>query len=138
MAEIIGRRQWFNVPVADIIGRIKGDYNYGRGRIEKGTKQYMKFWGEKGETSYPWKSLDSWFITENVRWGKFEPAIDIKALVDKTNRSDLWREAAKGLGLSGFPTGDSRGVEKFFDGKTFDPADPMAYLKSLSIKRAMA
>src|SRR3954466_2748966 len=37
MAEIIGRRQWFNVPVPDIIGRIKGDINYGRGRVEKGT-----------------------------------------------------------------------------------------------------
>ncbi len=34
------------------------------------------------------------------------------------------------------PTGDSRGKETFFDGKVFDPADPMAYLKSLSIKRA--
>ena len=33
------------------------------------------------------------------------------------------------------PTGDSRGVEKFFDGKIFDPADPAAYLKSLVIKR---
>lgn len=138
MAEIVGRRQWFNVPVADIIGRIKGDFNYGRGRIEKGTNLGMKFWGDKGETSYPWKSLDTWFITENIRWGKFEPGIDIKGLVDKTNRSDLWREAAKGLSLAGAPTGDSRGVEKFFDGKVFDPADPMTYLKSLSIKRTMA
>ncbi len=32
MATIIGRRQWFNVPVPDIIGRIKGDINYGLGR----------------------------------------------------------------------------------------------------------
>ena len=138
MAEIVGRRQWFNVPVADIIGRIKGDINYGRGRVEKGTKLGMKFWGEKGEVSYPWKSLDTWFVTENIRWGKFAPDIDIKALVAKTNRSDLWIEAAKGLGLSGTPTGDSRGPEKFFDGKVFDPADPAAYLKSLSIKRAQA
>ena len=138
MAEIVGRRQWFNVPVADIIGRIKGDINYGLGRTAKGTDLLMKFWGEKGEVSYPWKSLDTWFVTENIRWGKFEPSIDIKALVDNTNRSDLWREAAKTLGLSGTPTSDSRGVEKFFDGKVFDPADPMAYLKSLSIKRAMA
>ena len=137
MAEIIGRRQWFNVPVADIIGRIKGDINYGRGKTAKGTNLLMKFWGDNGATSYPWKSLDTWFVTENIRWGKFEPATDIKALVDKTNRSDLWRDAAKTLGLSGYPTGDSRGVEKFFDGKTFDPADPMAYLKTLSIKRAM-
>ncbi len=138
MAEIIGRRQWFNVPVADIIGRIKGDINYGRGRIEKGTKLGMKFWGEKGEASYPWKSLDSWFVVENIRWGKFDPALDVKALVDKTNRVDLWREAASALGLKDIPSGDSRGVEKFFDGKTFDPADPQAYLKSLSIKRAAA
>ena len=136
MAEIIGRRQWFNVPVADIIGRIKGDVNYGRGRVEKGTKLGMKFWGEKGEASYPWKSLEMWFVTENIRWGKFEPGLDIKALVNKTNRSDIWREAATALGLKDIPSGDSRGVEKFFDGKTFDPADPSAYLKSLSIKRA--
>ena len=46
MAAIVGRRQWFNVPVPDIIGRIKGDINYGHGRIEKGTKLGMKFWGE--------------------------------------------------------------------------------------------
>jgi nitrate/nitrite transport system substrate-binding protein len=135
MAEIIGRRQWFNVPVADIIGRIKGDINYGRGRVAKGTNLGMKFWGEKGEVSYPWKSLDTWFVAENIRWGKFDPAIDIKALVDKTNRSDLWQQAAKGLGIAGGPSGDSRGSEKFFDGKIFDPADPQAYLKSLSIKR---
>ena len=56
----------------------------------------MKFWGEKGETSYPWKSLDTWFVTENIRWGKFEPDLDIKALVDKTNRSDLWLRGGKG------------------------------------------
>lgn len=136
MAEIIGKRQWFNVPVPDIIGRIKGDINYGRGRVEKGTKHFMKFWGKGGEVSYPWKSLDTWFVTENIRWGKFEPTLDIKALVDKTNRSDLWIEAAKTLGVADAVSGDSRGKETFFDGKVFDPVDPMGYLKSLSIKRA--
>jgi nitrate/nitrite transport system substrate-binding protein len=135
MAEIIGRRQWFNVPVPDIINRIKGDINYGRGRVEKGTNLYMKFWGENGGVSYPWKSLDTWFITENIRWGKFEPGVDIKALVNKTNRSDLWLDAAKALGIAKVPSGDSRGPEKFFDGKVFDPANPQAYLKSLNIKR---
>ena len=59
MAEIVGRRQWFNVPVADIIGRIKGDINYGHGRTVKGTNLQMKFWGKSGESSYPWKSLDT-------------------------------------------------------------------------------
>lgn len=134
MAEIIGRRQWYNVPVADIIGRIKGDINYGSGRTASGTDLLMKFWGEKGETSYPWKSLDTWFMTENVRWGYFPAETDVKALVEATNRSDLWLEAAKGLGLTDLPEGDSRGLETFFDGKVFDPADPQAYLESLEIK----
>jgi nitrate/nitrite transport system substrate-binding protein len=135
MAEIVSRRQWFNVPVVDIIGRLKGDVNYGNGRKVNDPKLAMKFWGQNGESSYPWKSLDTWFITENIRWGKFAPTLDIKALVNKTNRSDLWSEAAKTLGLANAPTGDSRGVETFFDGVTFDPKDPMGYLKSQKIKR---
>jgi nitrate/nitrite transport system substrate-binding protein len=137
MATIIGRRQWFNVPVPDIIGRIRGDINYGRGRVVTGSNLLMKFWGQSGAVSYPWKSLDAWFITENIRWGKFEPMLDVQGLVDRTNRSDLWREAARTLGIAGHPTGASRGVERFFDGKTFDPADTQAYLRSLSIKRAV-
>jgi len=36
---------------------------------------------------------------------------------------------------SEIPTSTSRGKETFFDGKVFDPENPAAYLKSLSIKR---
>ncbi len=135
LAAIVGKRQWFNVPVPDIVGRLKGDINYGRGRVEKGTRQYMKFWQE--HASYPFKSHDAWFITEDIRWGKFEPTTDIKALVDKVNREDLWREAAKQLSVPAgdIPASPSRGKETLFDGKVFDPDDPSAYLKSLSIKR---
>jgi nitrate/nitrite transport system substrate-binding protein len=138
MAEIVSRRQWFNVPVADIIGRIRGEINYGNGRKVNDPKLAMKFWGANGEVSYPWKSLDTWFLTENMRWGKFPANTDVKALVDRTTRADLWTAAARALGVANAPTGDSRGVETFFDGVKFDPADPMAYLRALKIKRAGA
>jgi nitrate/nitrite transport system substrate-binding protein len=135
LAAIVGKRQWFNVPVADIIGRANGDINYGNGRVEKGTKQFMKFWQD--HASYPFKSHDAWFVTEDIRWGKFEPATDVKALVNKVNREDLWRSAAKDLSVAAadIPASPSRGKETFFDGKVFDPENPAAYLKSLSIKR---
>ena len=95
----------------------------------------MKFWA--GGVSYPFKSHDTWFVAEDIRWGKFDPSTDIKALVDKVNREDLWRDAAKALNASAsdVPKSTSRGKETFFDGKVFDPANPSEYLKSLAIKR---
>ena len=119
---------------ADILGRLKGDINYGNGRIETGTDLYMKFW--KDGESYPFKSHDTWFLTENMRWGKFAPDTDIKALVDQVNREDIWRAAAKG-------PRDRRGrhsrlgVARHGDllrRQDFDPENPSAYLESLAIK----
>ena len=134
MATILGKRQWLNVPPIDIAGRLKGDINYGNGRVAKATGLEMKFW--KDNASYPFKSHDTWFLVENIRWGKFAPDTDVKALVDKVNREDLWRDAAKDLGVAAgdIPTSSSRGIETFFDGKVFDPNNPSAYLESLSIK----
>ncbi|WP_163361916.1 ABC transporter substrate-binding protein, partial [Enterobacter hormaechei] len=41
LAEIVGRRQWFNVPVGDINGRLRGDINYGNGRTVAGSNLRM-------------------------------------------------------------------------------------------------
>lgn len=134
MADILGKRQWFNVPTKDVLGRLKGDINYGNGREVKATDLYMKFW--KDGASYPFKSHDTWFMTENIRWGNLPATTDVKALVNQVNREDIWREAAKDLGVAAadVPASSSRGKETFFDGKVFDPENPSAYLDSLSIK----
>ncbi len=92
----------------------------------------MKFW--KDHASYPFKSHDAWFLAENMRWGYLPGTTDIEAIVDQVNREDIWRAAAAALGVTDVPEGTSRGVETFFDGKVFDPADPGAYLESLAIK----
>jgi nitrate/nitrite transport system substrate-binding protein len=134
LAQILGKRPWFNIPAADVAGRLKGDINYGNGRVETATGLEMKFW--KDHASYPFKSHDAWFLTENVRWGYLPGTTDINASVDAVNREDIWRAAAAALGIAAadIPEGTSRGVETFFDGKVFDPANPSAYLDSLAIK----
>jgi nitrate/nitrite transport system substrate-binding protein len=76
-------------------------------------------------------------MTENIRWGYIPADTKVKELVDKVNRSDMWRDAAKALGVpeTQIPTSDSRGVETFFDGVKFDPEKPQEYLQGLKIKK---
>jgi nitrate/nitrite transport system substrate-binding protein len=135
LAAIMSKRQWINAPVADIIDRTRGKFDYGTGRVVENSPHIMKYW--KDFASYPFQSHELWFITEDVRWGKFEPTVDAAGLIKKVNREDIWRAAAKQLSIPAdqIPTSTSRGKETFFDGKVFDPENPAAYLKSLSIKR---
>jgi nitrate/nitrite transport system substrate-binding protein len=133
MAQILSKREWFKVPVTDILDRSKGTFNFGVRQLES-TDLMQKYW--RDNASYPYKSHDLWFLTEDIRWGYFEPDLDTTALIDQVNREDLWREAAKAIGQeAAIPQSTSRGVETFFDGVKFDPEDPQAYLKSLQIKR---
>jgi len=136
MVKIVSARKWFNVPEKDIIERTKGNINYGNGRTQQNSPVAMKFWADNA--SYPYKSHDLWFLTENIRWGNIPADTKTKELVTKVNRSDIWKEAAKAIGVpdSQIPTSDSRGVETFFDGVKFDPEKPEEYLKSLKIKKA--
>jgi nitrate/nitrite transport system substrate-binding protein len=132
LADIVSKRAWFNVKKDDIIGRLKGDIDYGNGKTVAASPHVMKFW--RDDASFPFKSHDAWFITENIRWGKVKPDTDIAALITQVNASDLWRSAAKALSVSAIPGSDSRGIETFFDGKMFDPENPKAYLDNLAVK----
>jgi len=134
VAEICSRRRWINAPVEDIADRVRGDFDYGTGRVVKNSPQKMRYWNDFA--SYPFQSHDLWFLTENIRWGYLPQKTDMNALIKRVNREDLWRKAAQELGIpkAQIPTSTSRGVETFFDGKVFDPSKPMAYLDSLQIK----
>ena len=138
MCEILSGDKYVKAPAKDIVERSQGNFDFGNGRTLTNSDLKMKFWGDaKDNASLPYKSHDTWFVSEDMRWGKLPATTDDKALVDKVNRSDLWREAAKAIKQdAAIPKDDSRGVETFFDGVKFDPADPGAYLKSLKIKKA--
>ncbi|MCK1514699.1 ABC transporter substrate-binding protein [Bradyrhizobium sp. 190] len=139
LATIMGKRQWMNCPVEDVYDRSAGKFDYGiPGKVVENSPHIMKYW--RDFASYPFQSHDLWFLTEDIRWGKYDAGFDTKALIGKVNREDMWREAAKEMGVaaSEIPASTSRGKETFFDGKVFDPENPSAYLKSLSIKRVDA
>jgi bicarbonate transport system substrate-binding protein len=143
LIQITSGRNYFNVPSNVLTPPFEGKYTLGDGRPDVNDfKAGPLYWRDDiGSVSYPYKSHDLWFLTETIRWNFHKGAIaDIdmaKQLVDRVNREDLWREAAQEMNIasSDIPSSTSRGVEKFFDGVTFDPEDPEAYLASLQIKR---
>ncbi|MEB3194235.1 MAG: CmpA/NrtA family ABC transporter substrate-binding protein [Cyanobacteriota bacterium] len=133
MCEIIAQDKYIKANVADLKPRLAGTVNYGDGREVKNSPYTMLFWDDNA--SFPFKSHDAWFVTEDMRWGYLPANTDINALVDKVNRADLWKEAATAIGRAkDIPASDSRGKETFFDGVVFDPANPKAYLDGLKIK----
>ncbi len=135
MASAIGGRDYLKVPVTDIADRLAGNFTMGDGRVFKNAPFKMKFWASNA--SFPFKSHDVWFLTEEQRWGKLPMTLNRMATVGKVNRADIWRQAAALAKVppAQIPKVDSRGIEKFFDGKVFNPANPAAYLASLGIKR---
>ena len=135
MAETIGGRDYLKVPVTDIQDRLAAHLMMGDGRVFKNAAFKMKFWA--AGASFPYKSHDLWFLVENQRWGKLPLTLNRTATIAKVNRADIWRKAAAlaKVPAAQIPKADSRGVEKFFDGKLFDPGNPGAYLASLGIKR---
>ncbi len=140
MAAILSQREYFGVPETILLDPLMGKYNLGERSIDDKSMAVLYWKDEKGSVSYPYQSHDLWFLTESVRWG-FLPKDTIakaKDLIKQVNREDIWREAAKELGVAAadIPSSTSRGVEEFFDGTKFDPENPQAYLDSLKIKRA--
>ena len=133
MAEIIAKREYLKVEAAAIVGRLQGKMDFGNGRVEENSPHIMKFWQDFA--SYPYQSHDTWFVTEDKRWGYLPSDLDTTAVVKKVNREDMWREAATAMKVpeAEIPKTSSRGVETFFDGVKFDPENPEAYLKSLKI-----
>ncbi|WP_111643149.1 CmpA/NrtA family ABC transporter substrate-binding protein [Marinimicrobium alkaliphilum] len=135
VAQICSRRRWIHAPYADIIDRMQGNFDYGTGRVVENHPDQMRYWND--HASYPFKSHDLWFLTENQRWGNLPLDLDTQSLVNRVNREDIWRDAAARLGIdkADIPESTSRGKETFFDGKVFDPENPKAYLESLAITR---
>jgi nitrate/nitrite transport system substrate-binding protein len=135
LCEITSKDKYFKASVADIKPRLAGTFDYGDGRQVTDSPLRMHFWKETDSYSFPYKSHDLWFLTENIRWGYLPQTTDTKTLIDKVNRSDLWKEAAIAIGQEGaIPSSDSRGKETFFDGVVFDPENPKGYLDGLTIK----
>jgi bicarbonate transport system substrate-binding protein len=142
-AEILSSRKWTNLPREVLESSLNGQYKLGaKGTPVNDPSLGPLYWqSDRGVISYPYKSLTLWFLIESLRWKFYPGTVDTiaqaRVINDRVVREDLWRQAARELGIPGkdIPRNSSRGKETFFDGTVYDPEDPQAYLDSLKIKR---
>ena len=142
-AKILSSRKWYNMPLPVLQESLKGQYRIGAaGTPETNPAMGPLYWAsDRGVISYPYKSLTLWFLLESMRWKFFPGTLDsidqAKVINDKVTREDLWKQAAREVGVPAnqIPTGSSRGKETFFDGVVYDPENPQAYLAALKIKK---
>jgi nitrate/nitrite transport system substrate-binding protein len=127
-AEIVSRPTYINCPPELILGRMKGEYDFGDGR-KKQDPNYMIF--SSRNCNYPQPKYAVWWLSQFRRWGMVEGAPDYAGVAKQVMRTDIYEEAMKELGYA--HGGLNNDPETLFDGVTFDPADPEKYAKSFAV-----
>lgn len=103
--------------------------------------------------NFPWTSHAAWILVQMLRWGQIDAGIDVLAMAGRVYRPDLYRTAARALGIS-TPLADTKregehsapwyapgtagpiemGSDRFFDGTRFDPARIVPYLERAAVR----
>ena len=142
VAEILSRPAYVNAPKELIGMSMTGTFRYGPDEDPVVMPDFNVFF--RFAANFPWRSHAEWFIAQMVRWGQIEGPVDVFAKAARVYRPDLYRDAAGALGLA-VPSIDRKaegihgrgwtlteaseplamGADRFFDGATFEPAEPL-------------
>jgi nitrate/nitrite transport system substrate-binding protein len=126
---------------------IVGDYNYGgfdgNARATESAETTLFFdlpedlrHDAADHSTFLWQSQSIWLMTQAARWGQI-PDIPPNAeeIARQSWRTDLYREIVAEMGIS-CPTDNYKveAAERFIDRQSFDPSDPVGYLKRFEIR----
>lgn len=121
----IAPTNYLNQPVEVIEQVLTGIYADGLGEVQN-VPDRIDF------DPFPWHSMGVWILTQMKRWGYIENDIDYRAVAERVY---LAADAKKVMNDLGYEAPDVTYKSHTIMGKTFDPAEPEAYVKSFAIGR---
>lgn len=150
VVKIISAKSYVNAPASVVENSMTGTWMYTKAEGPQKMPDFNVFY--RYAATFPWRSHAVWFLTQMVRWGQIESAINFRKVAEQVYRSDIYRDAAKDLGIA-IPTIDYKtegshaagwtldkatspiamGPDRFFDGMSFDPSRPVDYLKGFKV-----
>jgi len=138
-AQILASPRYVNVPVEVIERSLSGAYFYARDMAPRQLPDFHVF--HRYAANFPWRSHGDWFVQQMRRSGYDLGQSDLPAVTDRVFRSDIYRAAARELGLAcpafdrkpegahsvpwSLPTDTApiaMGADSFLDGSVFDPS----------------
>ncbi|WP_413199074.1 nitrate ABC transporter ATP-binding protein [Nostoc piscinale] len=128
--KLICRPEYLNLNPAYIRPGFIDPYDRGDGSQPQSLTAYNQFYLNK--TNYPNRTEILWMVTQLARWGLTPFPKNWLEIIERVCRADIFGAAARDLGL--LDTGYDDPIH-LFDGKVFNPSEPLEYLKSLEIKR---
>jgi len=146
VAQIIARPIYVNAPEEVVRMSMLGTFQYAHNEFPRSLPDFNVF--HRSQANFPWVSHALWLVTQMARWGQIKQPVDMRALARRVYRPDLYRKAADALGIAS-PSLDSKsegthagpwqldglrlGPDRFFDGRVFEPGDPLAYLNDFAL-----
>ncbi|MDA8870330.1 ABC transporter substrate-binding protein [Rhizobiaceae bacterium] len=125
IATAISPTNYLNQPVTVVEQVLTGRYADGLGEV-KDVPDRIDF------DPFPWASMGVWILTQMKRWGYIEGDVDYKGIAEQVYLASDARKVMKDLGYDAPETDYKSHV---IMGKTFDPAEPEAYLESFPIRK---
>ncbi|MBD2386234.1 ABC transporter ATP-binding/substrate-binding protein [Cylindrospermum sp. FACHB-282] len=107
-------------------------YQRGDGTKPQLLRKHHQFYVNK--TNYPDRNEMLWILTQLARWGLVSFPKNWVEVIDRVCRPDVFGAAARDLGYLDI---SKDAPIQLFDGKKFNPSEPIEYLKSLEIKRQL-
>ncbi|BAY96298.1 nitrate transport ATP-binding subunits C and D [Tolypothrix tenuis PCC 7101] len=128
--ELLSRSEYLNIDPAYIRPGFIDPYNRGDGKAPQELTGYNQFYLH--QTNYPNRTELLWMVTQMARWGLIPFPKNWVEVIERVCRTDIFGTAARDLGL--LDIGEDDPIH-LFDGKVFNPSEPIEYLKGLEIKR---
>ena len=126
IAKAISPANYLNQPETVVAQVLTGRYADGLGEV-KNVPDRIDF------NPFPWHSMAVWILTQMKRWGYIEGDVDYKGVAEQVYLAADCRKVMEDLGYTA-PAENYK--SHMIMGKTFDPAEPAAYVDSFAIKKA--
>jgi nitrate/nitrite transport system substrate-binding protein len=125
VAAAIAGPNYLNQPPTVVEQVLTGTFADGLGRVQRVPDRI-------GFDPFPYHSMAIWMLTQMRRWGQLQRDVDYKAVAEQVF---LALDAGRAMRELGLPVPASPMRSATILGKTFDPAQPAAYLASQAIRR---